>query len=81
MSHDKGTQKLVRMANQIAAFFATQGGADGAAAVAEHINRFWEPRMRRQLLALVAAGGTGLSPLALAAAPAIRLPDPEDHRA
>lgn len=77
MSHDAGAAKLVRMANQIAAFFETQADIDGPAAVADHINKFWEPRMRRQFMTLVDAGGAELSPLVLAAIPAIRLP--EDH--
>lgn len=67
-------EKIVTMANQIAAFFATQPGADAARGVAQHLNEFWEPRMRRVYLDLVKAGGAGLSPLALAAAPFVREP-------
>jgi len=37
------------------------------AGVASHVQRFWDPRMRRQILAHAAAGGEGLSDLALAA--------------
>lgn len=81
MSHDAGATKLVRMANQIAGFFETQSRADRAAAVAEHINKFWEPRMRRQFLAHVQTGGEGLSPLALEAAATVRPPDAEDRPA
>ena len=58
-------EKLVRMANQIATFFETQPGEDGAARVAQHLTEFWEPRMLDQLAAHVAAGGEGLRPLAL----------------
>ena len=50
-------EKLVMMANQIATFFETQPGEGQAAKVAAHINDFWEPRMRQQLAAHVAAGG------------------------
>ena len=57
---------LVRMLNQIAA--NQPGGADGAAATAEHVRLFWDPRMRADLAALLAAGGEGLSPAARAAA-------------
>ena len=70
MSHDK----LIRMANQIAEFFATQPHADQAAEVAAHINDFWEPRMRAQLFAHLAAGGDGLHPLVAQAAAQIRRP-------
>jgi formate dehydrogenase subunit delta len=51
-------KKLVKMANDIAAFFAVepthQAAVDG---VAGHLKRFWEPRMRRELLAQLDAGG------------------------
>ncbi|MCC7271115.1 MAG: formate dehydrogenase subunit delta [Alphaproteobacteria bacterium] len=56
-------EKLVHMANQIAAFFAGQHG-DAAAATADHLAKFWEPRMRRDILAHEAAGGAGLSAVA-----------------
>lgn len=61
--------KLVRMANDIAAFFQSQPGhAAAVEGVASHLRRFWDPRMRRELLAWVDEhGGAGLSPLALEA--------------
>ena len=61
--------KLVKMANEIAAFFAAEPDPKAAAAgVASHLRRFWDPRMRAQLLAWVDEhGGAGLVPLALAA--------------
>ena len=67
-----GPVKLVAMANQIAAFFATQPGDARAAEVAGHLKAFWEPRMLRALQAHAEAGGTGLSPLALEAAALLR---------
>lgn len=60
--------RLVRMANQIAAAFAAQAESDAAAATAEHIRLYWEPRMRAALLAHLDAGGGGLTPAARAAA-------------
>ncbi len=43
---------LVRMANQIGAFFEAMPDRDEALdGVAQHLTRFWEPRMRRELLA------------------------------
>ncbi len=66
--------KLVRMANQIADFFATQPGTTQAADVAAHLKAFWEPRMLEALFAHVDAGGDGLSPLALEAATRLRQP-------
>ncbi|MDF3081702.1 formate dehydrogenase subunit delta [Burkholderia sola] len=48
MDHDH----LIDMANQIGAFFESMPDRDEAlAGIAEHIRRFWEPRMRRALLA------------------------------
>ena len=40
-----------------------QNGAAGVAGVANHIRRYWEPRMRKQILAHLDAGGHGLSDL------------------
>jgi formate dehydrogenase subunit delta len=79
MSHDQmhksGTrEKLVRMANQIATFFSSKPHEEGVAGTAEHINKFWDPRMRRQFFEIVEAGGEGLSPLVMEAAAKIRRP-------
>jgi formate dehydrogenase subunit delta len=47
------TQSLLRMANQIATFFEAMPDREEAMeGVAMHIKKFWEPRMRRQFLAL-----------------------------
>jgi formate dehydrogenase subunit delta len=60
--------RLVAMANDIAAFFQGEAGpATASTRVAEHLKRFWAPRMRQQLIAYVGAGGEGLSPVALGA--------------
>jgi len=78
MSHDEKSTStdghLVYMANQIATFFATQPGGEQAERVADHINKFWEPRMRRRLFEIIDRGASGLSPLVLEAAAKIRLP-------
>jgi formate dehydrogenase subunit delta len=70
MQHDK----LVLMANQIAAFFAAQGEARAVPQIASHIQQFWDPRMRKAILAHVAAGGAGLDPLAKSAIAQVRAP-------
>lgn len=64
-------ERLVHMANQIAAFFKAYPEPEAIAATATHIRQFWDPRMRKDLAALVASGGAGLSPLALKAAQAL----------
>ena len=43
--------KLVRMANEIAAFFAAEPDRTVALeSIAGHLKRFWDPRMRREIL-------------------------------
>jgi formate dehydrogenase subunit delta len=59
--------KLVTMANQIATFFATQPQTDAVAGIENHIRKFWDPRMRGQIVGHLAGGGEGLTPLARAA--------------
>ena len=56
---------LVKMANEIAAFFAAEQDSQQAARnVASHLKRFWEPRMRQQIVAHYQRGGTGLDEVA-----------------
>jgi formate dehydrogenase subunit delta len=51
---------LIKMANQIGAFFEAMPEREQAVQdVAAHILRNWEPRMRRELLAHVASAGDG----------------------
>jgi formate dehydrogenase subunit delta len=57
MSHDK----LVYMANQIGKFFATQGPDKAVAGIADHLARFWDPRMRHAIIAHLEAGGAKLN--------------------
>jgi formate dehydrogenase subunit delta len=53
---------LVKMANDIGAFFESESGPDGvSASVANHMKRFWDPRMRKQILAHQVTGGAGLT--------------------
>ena len=63
-SPTKSPDRLVYMANQIGKFFATQGGGDTAVAgIADHLEMFWDPRMRSQIVAHLENGGAGLDPL------------------
>jgi formate dehydrogenase subunit delta len=52
--------KLVKMANQIGKFFTPQRGSDAVAAFADHLQKFWDLRLRAAIIADVAAGGAGL---------------------
>ena len=54
--------KLVMMANQIGKFFLPQRNADPVAAIATHLERYWDPRMRAAIIAHLKAGGAGLDP-------------------
>ena len=58
---------LIKMANEISAYFASEPDAEQAAKdVAGHLRRYWEPRMRRQIIAYYEERrGAGLSELAL----------------
>jgi formate dehydrogenase subunit delta len=53
---------LVYMANQIGKFFQSQGHNKAVPGVADHIRKFWDPRMRKQIYAHLDAGGAGLDP-------------------
>jgi len=54
-------ESLVRMANQIGAFFeAMPDRAEALQDLATHIRKFWEPRMRTALLAHLDEGGADL---------------------
>ncbi len=57
---------LIKMANQIAAFFDAMPNREQAVRdVAAHIKRNWEPRMRSALLQHIGEhGDAGLAPLA-----------------
>jgi formate dehydrogenase subunit delta len=87
MSHDTEThsmstrEKLVYMSNQIAAFFKSKPHEEGVAGIAEHINKFWDPRMRRQFFEMIDGGSAGFSPLVVEAAATIRRPAPAEKPA
>lgn len=58
-------ERLVQMANDIAAYFNSEPDAEaGIEGMLGHIQRFWESRMRRQIVAHWQAGAAGLVPLA-----------------
>lgn len=61
------SDKLVYMANQISKFFVSQRTRDPAAGIADHLVKFWDPRMREEIRDHAAKGGEGLDPEALKA--------------
>lgn len=55
-------ERLVYMANQIGKFFASQGPDEAVAGTLDHLQKFWDPRMRTEIVAYVDGGGEGLAP-------------------
>jgi formate dehydrogenase subunit delta len=62
MSHDKSSDKLVYMANQIGKFFISQGPDKAIPGIADHIRKFWNLRMRQAIFVHLDGGGAGLDP-------------------
>jgi formate dehydrogenase subunit delta len=62
------TKAEARMGNDIARQFAHLPPAEAAERIAQHIESFWDPRMRTALEALVAEGDDSLDPLLVDAA-------------
>jgi formate dehydrogenase subunit delta len=61
-------ERLVAMANDIAAFFDSEPDkAVAAEGVRFHMMRFWDPRMRREIVAYAQGGGAGLTTTAKSA--------------
>ena len=58
---------LIRMINQIAVFFDSYPSGQAVTETANHLKKFWDPRMRRQICDYVRANGADLSPTARAA--------------
>ena len=59
------SENLVKMANDISAFFASD--PDHATAVkdmVDHLTKFWDPSMRMAIIAHYREGGEGLSDMA-----------------
>jgi formate dehydrogenase subunit delta len=57
---------LIKMANEITAFWEGEAGTDKAASeVAAHLKRYWEPRMRAQMISYFEQRqGAGLNDIA-----------------
>ncbi len=68
------SDKLVYMANQIGTFFNHQKDDEAVASITGHIKSFWDPRMRKAILAHEEAGGAGLAPRVLQAVRSLRPP-------
>jgi formate dehydrogenase subunit delta len=61
-------ERLVSMANDIGAFWSAEPDKKEAAKnVASHLKRYWDPRMRREIVTHYREGGAGLGDLARSA--------------
>lgn len=58
---------MIHRANQIALFFESYPHDQAVTGVTDHLKKYWERRMRDQIIAYVAQGGSGLHELALEA--------------
>lgn len=68
-------QNLGEMANNIAAFFAAEPDhAEAVRGVANHLDKFWEPRMKTQLRACIARGEAHVDPLVIEAMQRLAVP-------
>ena len=56
-------EKLAYMANQIGKFFSHQKPEQAVESIASHIRLFWDPRMRRDMLAHCNDSDVHLDPL------------------
>jgi formate dehydrogenase subunit delta len=62
-----GAEQMIHRANQIALNFASYPHEEAIAGVTDHLQKFWERRMKQQLHQYVASGGGGLHELVLEA--------------
>ena len=62
----------IRLINKIVIHFGYLPTEQAAAEVANHVKRFWDPRMKRRLFELAAAEAEDLDPVAVAAAALLR---------
>ncbi len=70
MSHHEATE--IRLINKIVVHFGYLPTEEAVTEVAEHVHRFWDPRMKRRLFELVDSETRDLEPVALAAAALLR---------
>ena len=68
---------MVHNANQIALFFASYPREEAIAGVTEHLKKFWERRMKDQIVIYVGQGGSGLHELVLEAVKRLAQPPPQ----
>ncbi|MFD1701924.1 formate dehydrogenase subunit delta [Methylopila henanensis] len=60
--HKTTLDRLIYMANQIGWFFKSQPERLRIPGIVDHIQHFWDPRMKKEIFEHVGAGGAGLEP-------------------
>jgi formate dehydrogenase subunit delta len=68
------THDMVRMANQISDFFKSYTEKEALEGIADHITKFWDPRMRKDFFVHMEQGGEGFSDLVKKAAALVKKP-------
>jgi formate dehydrogenase subunit delta len=68
-------EKLIYMANQIADFFRAQGKERAVAGIADHLQRFWDPHMRRRFATIAPAHANEVDPLVAEAFKLVKVPE------
>lgn len=64
--------KLIHNINQTAAYFAAYPHDEAVRGLADHFNKFWEPRIRAKLHDAIKAKDARLHPLVFDAAPTMK---------
>ena len=62
----------IRLINKVVVHFGYLPTEQAATEVADHVRKFWDPRMKRRLFDLVDSGASDFEPVALAAAALLR---------
>jgi formate dehydrogenase subunit delta len=70
MPHNEATE--IRLINKIVVHFAYLPTEEAVTEVANHVSRFWDPRMKRRLFELVDSETKDFEPVAVAAAALLR---------
>jgi formate dehydrogenase subunit delta len=62
----------IRLINQVVVHFGYLSTEQAVTEVADHVRKFWDPRMKRRLFELVDSGASDFEPVAVAAAELLR---------
>ena len=69
---NKKIDKFVRMANQIADFYAAMPEREATESAASHLRLYWTPKMIREIIAFADQGHSGLNAIAARAVESLK---------